>query len=230
MARSQALESLQTLFTSQTVATLPQIQDALGAVSAMTAFRVLREVAYRRSYNHNSRYYAAFDASRFDPFGLWRFQDILFSIDGSLKATLLRMVCEAPAGLTQSELADRLGVRVHNPLLGLVRSRALVRETVGGAFLYVHPDPLRGAAQLEHRRRSAAPPGSPARSLAQGAVSDAAVIAVLLCLLHSPGSSVAEVARRLRAHAPPISRGEVQGVFTRYDLEALREKGGPSHY
>ena len=227
MARTQSFERLQTLFTSQTVATLPQIQDALGAVSAMTAFRVLREVAYRRSYNHNGRYYTAFDPARFDRFGLWRFRDIRFSIDGSLKATVLRMVCEAPAGLTQCELADRLGVRVHNPLLGLVRSGALARADVGSVFVYICPDPVRGAEQLGQRRREA-PAESQAPSPGQLAVSDAAVIAVLLALLRSPGSSLAEVARWLRDHAPPISMGEVQAVFARYHLEALGKKGGAS--
>jgi len=227
MARARALESLQSLFTSQTVATLPQIQDALGTVSPMTAFRVLREVDYRRSYNHNGRYYAAFDAARFDRFGLWRFRDICFSIDGSLKATVLRLVCAAPAGLTHRELSERLAVRVHNCLLDLVRSGALAREDVGGAFVYVHPDPDRGAEQLAQRGRQA-PAGSQVPSPGQLAVSDAAVIAVLLALLGSPGASAAEVVLRLRDHAPPIARGEVQAVFARYDLEALGEKGGPS--
>lgn len=227
MARAQALESLQTLLTSQTVATLPQIQNALGAVSPMTAFRVLREVDYRRSYNHNGRYYAAYDPARFDRFGLWRFRDIFFSSDGSLKATVLRLVGAAPAGLTHRELSERLAVRVHNCLLDLVRSGALAREDVGGAFVYVHPDPDRGAEQLAQRGREA-PAGSQAPAPGQLAVSDAAVIAVLLALLRSPGASLAEVAHRLRDHAPPIARGEVQAVFARYDLEALGEKGGPS--
>ena len=161
MARTRALQSLQDLFTTQTVATLPEIQEALGAVSGMTAFRVLREVAYRRSYNYNGRYYTAFDPARFDRFGLWSLRDILFSTDGSLKATVLRMVREAPGGLTHRELADRLRVRVHNPLLDLTRAGVLAREEVSGAFLYTASDPLRRADQL-HRRGQSLPGALPA--------------------------------------------------------------------
>lgn len=229
MARSRALQSLQDLFASQTVATLPEIQEALGAVSGMTAFRVLREVAYRRSYNYNGRYYTAFDPARFDRFGLWSLRDILFSTDGSLKATVLRMVREAPGGLTHRELANRLRVRVHNPLLDLTRAGALAREEVRGVFLYIASDPLRRADQL-HRRRQSLPDALPALSSPRVAVSDEAVISVLLALLRAPGSSVDQVARALRGHAPPIPLAEVQAVFARYDLEALGEKGGRWHF
>jgi hypothetical protein len=227
MARARALQSLRDLFTSQTVVTLPQIREALGGVSGMTAFRVLRQVAYRRSYNYNGRYYMAYDPARFDPFGLWSFRDILFSTEGSLKATVRRMVREADAGLTHRALADRLRVRVHNTLLHLTRADAISREPIGGVFVYVDSDPARRAAQL-HRGRENVAAAPPARSPPPIAVSDQATIAVLLVLLRSPGSSAHKVLRLLRGHAPPISPEQVQAVFARYDLEALGEKGGPS--
>ena len=226
MARARALQSLQDLFSSQTVATLPEIQEALGAVSGMTAFRVLREVAYRRSYNYNGRYYTAFDPTRLDRFGLWSLRDIHFSTDGSLKATVLRMVREAPGGLTHRELADRLQVRVHNTLLDLTRADALAREPLGEVFLYVASNALRRADQLQRRHQDLSA-ALPAVSSQRVEVSQETVIAVLLALLRAPGSSAPEVARQLRAHAPPISPEAVQAVFARYDLEALGEKGGP---
>jgi hypothetical protein len=45
------------LFAQKRVVDLPAIQEALGGVTPMTAFRHLRRVPYRRSYNHNGRYY-----------------------------------------------------------------------------------------------------------------------------------------------------------------------------
>jgi hypothetical protein len=227
MARSRALRRLHELFTSHTVATLPEIQDGLGGVSAMTVFRLLREMPYRRSYNCNGRYYTAFDPARFDRLGLWRFRDIRFSTDGSLKATVLRMVLEAHAGLTHPELADRLGLRVHNTLLGLTRAAAIGRQAVDRVFVYLHPDPARREEQLR-RRHERATPTAAARSVREVELSDRVVIAVLLALLRAPGASVPEVVRGLRGHAPPIFSAQVQAVFARYDLEALGEKGGPS--
>jgi hypothetical protein len=227
MAPSRTLRRLHELFTSHTVATLPEIQAALGGVSAMTVFRGLREMPYRRSYNCNGRYYAAFDPARFDRFGLWRLRDIRFSTDGSLKATVLRMVLEAQAGLTHPELADRLGVRVHNTLLGLTRAAAIGRQAVDQVFVYLHPDPARREEQLRRRRERVTATTS-ARSAREVELSDRVVIAVLLALLRAPDASVPEVVRGLRGHAPPISSAQVQAVFARYDLEALGEKGGPS--
>lgn len=227
MARLQALQSLQNLFAAQTVATLPQIQAALGGVSEMTAFRVLREVAYRRSYNCNGRFYAAYDPARFDRLGLWNSGDIFFSADGSLKATALRMVLEAPSGLTHRELADLLKVRVHNTLLGLTRTNAVTREDVDGVFVYFSPDDLRHADQLDRRRQGV--PVAPAASAPSGVpVSDAVVIAVLLTVLRAPGSSAEQVAQQLRSHSPPILPEQIQTVFARYHLDDIGEKGGTS--
>jgi len=136
------------------------------------------------------------------------------------------MVCEAPAGLTHRQLADRLKVRVHNTLLDLTRADALAREPLGEVFLYVACDPLRRADQLQRRHQELSP-ALPAVSSQPVQVSQETVIAVLLALLRAPGSSAVQVARQLRGHAPPISPEAVQAVFARYDLEALGEKGGP---
>jgi hypothetical protein len=183
MPRSHALRRLHELFLCHTVATLPEIEETLGGVSHMTVFRLLREVPYRRSYNCNGRYYAAFDPARFDRFGLWRFREIRFSTDGSLKATVRRMVLEAQAGLIHPELAERLGVRVHNTLLALTRAAAIARQELAGGFVYLHPDPARGEAQLRHRRERASATAA-ARAVE---LSDRVVIAVLLALLRAPG-------------------------------------------
>jgi hypothetical protein len=108
-------------------------------------------------------------------------------------------------------------VRVHNALLGLVRSEEAAREKLDGIYLYVDVHPERRAAQLAHRREELA--------RADGEVSDSVVIEVLLVLLRYPGAEASEVVRRLRSRSPPIGRAQVEAVFTRY---GLREKGGPS--
>jgi hypothetical protein len=56
MARARSAETLIDLLASETVVDLRRIQEALGGVSSMTAFRYLKQIPYRRSYNHNGRY------------------------------------------------------------------------------------------------------------------------------------------------------------------------------
>ena len=59
----------------------------------------------------------------------------------------------------------------------------------------------------------------------EASLDDAVVIQVLLTLVRHPGSGPAQVVRRLRGHATPITSQQVHAVFTRFDLG---EKGGPS--
>jgi hypothetical protein len=124
MTPEQSVDALVKLFSSETVVDLPTIQKSLGGVSAMTAFRYLRRVRYRRSYNHNGRYYTLFDPARFDRVGLWSWSDIHFSVDGSLRSTVRRLIWEEETGATHRELQDRLRVRVQNTLLDLLRKDA----------------------------------------------------------------------------------------------------------
>lgn len=212
------------LFAQKAVVDLPAIQDALGGVSAMTAFRHLRRVPYRRSYNHNGGYYCLYEPSRCDRLGLWSVGDVHFSKDGSLKATVRRMVHEGVAGATHREMADWLRVRVHNTLLNLVRDQEVSREQVEAVYVYLHPEAAVRAEQLARRREQVdarAAGGGPSGA----SLDDAVVIQVLLTLVRHPGSGPAQVVRRLRGHAPPITSQQVHAVFTRFDLG---EKGGPS--
>ena len=71
MAHARSAETLVNLFASETVVDLPRIQEALVGVSSMTACRYLKQIPYRRSYNHNGRYYCLHEPSRYDRLGLW---------------------------------------------------------------------------------------------------------------------------------------------------------------
>ena len=56
MTLERSVERLRNLFASDTVVDFPGIRTALGDASAMTAFRYLRQLPYRRSYNHNRHF------------------------------------------------------------------------------------------------------------------------------------------------------------------------------
>lgn len=209
---------LRGLLEARTVVDLPAIRQALSDVSVMTAFRHLRGVPYRRSYNHNGRYYALHDLARYDRFGLWSVGDIHFSVDGSLKNTVRRMVHEAEAGMTHHELLDRLRVRVQNTLLDLVHQREVDRERMTQVYVYLHTEAAVREAQMHTRKAQIV-------AMSETEVSEQIVIQVLLILIRHPGAKPPEVVRHLRGHSPPILLAQVEVVFARY---ALGEKGGPS--
>ncbi len=189
----------------------------------MTAFRHLKRIGYRCSYNHKGRYYARHELARYDRFGLWSVGDIHFSIDGSLRNTVRRLVAQAEAGATHQELQARLLVRVHNTLLDLLHKREVERERLQQVYVYFDVDAGVRAAQRERREQLLRRAQS---ATLERQVTDQVIIEVLLVLLHHPGADRARVVRHLRGRSPPISIEHVDVVFTRYDLDALGEKGG----
>ncbi|MCK4305941.1 MAG: hypothetical protein KAY24_17010, partial [Candidatus Eisenbacteria sp.] len=159
----------------------------------------------------------------YDRFGLWSWQNIHFSVDGSLKNTVRRLVHEAETGATQRELQERLRVRTYNTLLDLLRKEEIDRDCLARVYLYLHTDGRVRASQIERRQELLAH----AAESREAEVSDAVVIEVLLTLIRHPGLGPGEVVRRLRGHSPPVPRPQVGAVFTRY---ALGEKGGSSKH
>lgn len=225
MAQPRSAQTLVDLFASESVVDLPRIQVALGGASSMTAFRYLRQIPYRRSYNHNGCYYCLHEPSRYDRLGLWSVGDVHFSVDGSLGNTVRRLVSEMAAGATHRELQERVRVRVHNTLLTLLRRGEIERERLAQLYVYLHRDADIREVQIQ-RRGALLNAGETAR-IAAG-IPDEIVIQVLLTLLQHPGAKAVEVVRYLRGHSPPISMAQVDAVFARYDLESIGKKGGSS--
>ena len=220
MPTTRSAEKLRALFQKETIVDLPAIQQALGEVSIQTAFRYLKLIPYRRSYDHNGRYYALYEASRFDREGLWSVKGIHFSVDGSLKHTVRRLVYEAPAGATHKELHQKLQLRVQNTLLDLWRKAEICRESPAGFYIYLHIDEAVRKAQLSERRKQLSV------QQVHAEITDAIVIEVLLTLIRYPSAPFAGVVRRLQGHSPPITAEHVRIVLDRYNLENLGEKRG----
>ena len=219
MSDLRSPDALLSVLYSQPVVDLPTLEGALGQASPRTVFRYLSKAPYRRSYNHNGRYYTLYDPSRYDRLGLYSHGDICFSVDGSLSKTVRRFVYEAEAGATHQELQELLRVRVHNTLLDLLKRGEIHRETLERFYLYLHIDNSIREGQKQRRRQLI----DEARVKDEFDLSDIVIIRVLLVLIRHPGSRPGDVVRHLRGHSPPISLSEVQAVFSRYQIG---EKGG----
>ena len=134
----------------------PTIRAALGGVSPMTAFRHLKRLGYRCSYNHKGRYYARHELARYDRFGLWSVGDIHFSIDGSLRKTVRRLVEQADAGATHQELQARLlRARAQHRCSTCCRQREVERERLQQLYVYFDVDAQRAGAAARASSRAA---------------------------------------------------------------------------
>lgn len=209
------------LLRSRPVVEFDDLRTALGAPSDATVFRYLKQIPYRSSYNQNGRYYALHDPDRYDRLGLFSVGDAYFSVDGTARATVIRLVNESEAGRAQRELEDLLHIRVQPFLLEAIRQGAIERERFGRLYLYFHREPEIGKEQRRRRQESLQVEED------RESVDPELIIRVLLVLLRHPGSTPGQIAHRLVGRAPPITRPQVDVVFTRY---GLGEKGGPSIY
>jgi len=222
MPNIRSTKVLLDLLKKKTVVELKDIRTSLGEVSSMTAFRYLKKIPYRRSYNHNGRYYCLHEPSRYDSLGFFYWKGMHFSIDGSLRSTVRRLVYESAAGFTHGELHELLKVRVHNTLLDLLRKKEIEREQLVRVYVYLHADLAVRNSQLERRREQIA------SQEAAEEITDHIVIQVLLTLILHPGSRAADVVRYLHGHSPPIGMQHVVAVFDRYDIESIGKKRGHS--
>lgn len=213
LAMSRRSQQLMALLESRPVVTLKQIQQALDQASRATVFRYLQKVPYRRSYNHNGGYYARDDSDHYDRYGLWIYDDVFFSRDGSLKMTLRRLIQEAEAGFTHRELRTLLRVQVQFALSTAMREGVIDRASIEGLYVYVHPASDVQAGQLKRRRAQISAAKQP-----EVTITDTLVIEVLLVLIRHLGAEPGDVVHRLRGYSPPITRAQVDTVFDRYQL------------
>ena len=208
---------LRNLFRKTPVMTMPQLEQAVASRSRRSLFRALSSLGYLSSYTHTGRYYTLSTVADFDEDGLWRYQGIGFSREGTLKSTVLRLVEASDAGRTQRELSVRLGVRVHNPLLDLVESKRLGRESLDAEYVYVAAKRALAAAQMQRRRGSLAALATPAIVAAPSIE-----VEVLLEVIHGtplPDPNPELLSARLAARGVRVNVAEVAAVLESYGLK-----------
>jgi hypothetical protein len=196
------------------VLTLSQLCRTLRC-SRSTILRRLAEHGYYSSYNYSGKFFTIPEIAHFDSYGLWTCRAARFSKHGTLKDTLTYLVQSSPQGMTHEELASLLVVRVHNPLLELIREGMLRRERIGPTFVYLHSKRTRQKEQ--RRRRKAAMPQRPVVRPTQPQI-----IATLLELIQNPKATRQQIVRRCRRGGVAISPTVVDAIFERYELDKKR--------
>ncbi len=209
------------IFRRRQIADLATLKHALGTPSRTTVFRVLSSAGYLTSYSHAGRYYTLRRIPRFDEAGLWAHGEALFSKDGTLRATIVRMVGEAPAGKTHEEFQAQLRLRAHDTLLDLARDHRIGRADLDRFYLYISADKTVGKEQVAQRRRMLSEKPSPAVLPEPNLL-----IEVLLAVIHQPDEAPAGIAAALDRQGQKVSREQIEAVFAHYGLEKKRAAGG----
>jgi hypothetical protein len=216
MPKINSQKKVENIFLKRRVITISDLFEVIGSSSRMTVFRRLRNIDYISSYTHAGRYYTLFDIARFDEDGIWFYDDIGFSQNGSLKNTVTYLVDSCNAGKFHSELEQQLRVRVHNVLLDLVKSEQIDRIKFQGQFLYLSTDQAQSAKQVEQRDIL-----SMQLKRIPAFISETMVIEILAEVVRQSKKypRADQVATAMVARGLPIAESDVKTVFDQYDIE-----------
>jgi hypothetical protein len=223
MPKTSLLKKVENLLRKRRVVTISDLCQVIGCSSRMTVFRRLREMDYISSYTHAGRYYTLYDIARFDSDGIWFYDDIGFSQNGSLKNTVSYLVAKSDTGKFHFDLERQLRVRVHNVLLDLVKSKQIERIKFEGQYLYLSSDKEQSTKQLEQRDQLS----MQARRIPVF-ISESIVIEILAEVIRQSKRHprTDQVASALANRGVPIAEKDVMIVFDQYDIE---KKTADSH-
>jgi len=132
---------LLTLLLDKKVVTKYEILKCLGTKSRMTMFRKLSELNYITSYSHSRRYYSLARISKFAKLGIWSYNSVYFSKNGTLLNTIIRIINESESGFTVTELCKILKVKVEDSLLKLIKKNKISRSKNRGVYVYYSKTP-----------------------------------------------------------------------------------------
>ena len=230
------------LLRKQKIATLPELMAALGTAARRTVFRKLAELPCRTSYSHRGSYYTLDEIAEFDGDGLWGYDDVWFSVHGTLLSTAVATVEGAEVGFFVEELDNLLHVGTKDALRKLVGDARLSREPVAGRFLYCASDRGRRSRQLLRRRALLSEPGV-VGPLAETAIMPdelrAAIVLFFSLLdeqqrrlyagleaLKSGHGGDGRIAELLGLDAGTVARGRRQLLEQDVEVERVRRAGG----
>jgi len=97
----------------------------------------LRQWGAYTSYNQNGRYYALPAVPRFDENGLWRFRQIYFSRQGTLKKTVVYLVRKSSSGLDGNQIGEPLAL-MHDMGSGILSAVAEVFPNAPDFICHFH--------------------------------------------------------------------------------------------
>lgn len=196
-------------FTQKKVVTVPELALLLQC-SPTTVRRRLKEWRVYTSYNKNGQYYTLPSIPQFSKKGLWQYRGIFFSKHGTLKNTIIHFIRISEKGLSNSELAEIIGVNPHSFMPQFKELAELGREKYGRQVVYYSSEPQVHQSQKEKRF----PPEPPLGKLPP----DAESIAILVERIRNPKSSIAELSRILSQKGYTIGEEPIRGLLQYHGL------------
>lgn len=205
--------NMEKFFRRRLIMNMKTMQRLCKGRSKRSIFRDLSSIGYLSSYSHAGRFYTLPDIPRFDNYGLWHYEQVSFSKNGTLKSTIRVLVENAKAGYTHRELRDLLRVRVQNALNDLIKKEEIDRQRIDNIFLYVSA--IKETALIQISEREKLFKGVHTTHLLTPEIT----IEVLLELIRSDNWRPKTISKHLQAKGVLVTKADVEQVLAKYDLK-----------
>jgi len=197
---------------AKTVVDIQVIMERFPNRSVPSFHRDLEKLHCVTSYTDNSRYYTLPDIPNYDGYGIWKYDNIRFSKNGTAKETARVLVCESSSGLSHTELKDIMGIRLYGSLKTLVHKKAIISVAVGNKLIFFSGDEIVSQRQKSCRSDMAS-------AIISNPFNLTTVIEVLLAVFLEDKVNVEDAYRFLKSgKQPTITRMEVKEIFSYYKL------------
>lgn len=206
-------ERLLPLFAQRKCWTIEELMHELD-YAAISVRRLLKQVGYFSSFTHNNKWYTLKSIPVFDKYGLWFYENIGFSKNGSLKKTILYFIAKSPQGLSAKQLAERLSLPCHAVLNHLYKRGAIDRFKGDKEFVYLAIDEKVKSRQLGRLQVS-----HPVETRHPESLSAQAAVRVLVEFIKRPGASVVELSQAIAKKQVIASPEAIAQFFEEHDLK-----------
>ena len=210
-------QKLVRLFRNNRIMNIQTMQEQLPNKSQRSIFRYLTAEGYYSSYTHAGKYYTLKSNPNFNSEGLWFYNEIGFSKQGTLKSTVIFLINNAKTGRTHAELKKILRIRVHNVLLELTKLGKLFRIKFTNKYVYVSSELKLKKRQVKERQLLIA---NEIKSKAR-IPSELVQIKILVEIIRSDTKKIEPVTimKRLKKCGIKLSLQEIKDVIHFYGLK-----------
>lgn len=184
--RVKATDRVVELFEERKCWMIDELADAVG-YAVISVRRFLSAIGYFSSYSHNGKWYTLSSTPRFNRDGIWVYDQVCFSRNGSLTETIRYLIGKSSSGLSAKELGRRLHHQCHGVLMNLCKAGRIDRVKIEHQFVYLSSDSGRNRAQ----RRSLEAQEMPSFSMPFSAET---AVFVLVEFIKNPQSSLEQIA------------------------------------
>lgn len=192
------------------VFTLIQLVDALSC-SPITARRRLSDWRAYTSINKNGMFYTLPSVPQFDQNGLWRFEEVFFSVHGNLKQTVVHLVKQSARGLDSHEISTLVGLPAGSSYLSRLRNLPdLSREWRDGKWIYLAGEEAVCKKQLQVRSDWA--------DRTSGLPSPEEAVDILVCFIQHPELDPEALARQVGERRRGVTAARISNLLEHHGL------------